>query len=684
MYTLNMKIFKRYLLFAFVPILIGTSFSCSNVVESIYKNTIINDSVSIKKLGIVNSTTTKDFYDKYNTNQVELKKFFFENIDKFIIDNYELIKSNFDVSISEYNSETIVLKITITKGFWYENGVLNNQKDLVAHCNLIDFHKVSNENDYSAGGSLDGGQLLVDKYKMFVEVLNLKRTTNISTITNDMISQEIKKILEFKNIILEVGENSNTKNGVLFLYISGMYKENEIKKTKITISNFINNQDYSSLKLTNLKLNYDQWFNDLKPIVNGEISLINQITTKEWIDKYIDLATFMDKNDSIIFLLKDIKEYGINFNDFGINILDMKNINIVFNGATFQNKTFINGSWINEDSFTINSIVNRNSIIGIPDENDVLNYLSSKTTINDNVLTEYYPSYFSGLASYSKKYNLNYYPEISNLINNNFKEKIKNKYFPKKEISINIDYLDGSIIANDFTSSLSFNLVTKIVDDINVKSIIKRFNFSNLKSLNNFFNQQKEKTNDILLLPPNSNNIAKRFITQLKKDNLLKTKIDSLFNANSNINESVSTNLPTASSFKSNVLNKTYIYGDDRENSEDNFDNLFKDDFNKSLFGKTFSNSNNIDFSDISSNSGILVGTGLFKYDNNNIFQLQSIKYQIDDFIRELTFVKVDSNPNLLDIRIPLKTIIDFNNKFLEQNSFFSLKLLKNQWINSN
>lgn len=683
-----MKVFWKILLSIFSPILIGTISSCSRSVENFYNTNTINNSVHIDYLNIFNSTTSQDFYNKYCNDEQELRKLFFKNIDKFITYNTKEIKSNFKVIISDYDSEKVVLKITILKGSWYEKGSLNYEKDLIGYSNIIGFNTM-NIDDFSVGGSLDGGQLHVDKYKMFVEPLNLKKIMNISNITNQKILDEIRKNQEFKNIVLEIGENSSTSDGVLFLYISGSYNNQEIKKTKITISNFLKNENYKSLKLSNITLNYNQWFSDLKPIDGIDENLISNISTNEWINKYIDSAIFLDSNESNILTLQDIKELGIKIKDFTINVSD-KNIKIGFNGASFQNKSFVNNSWQDINIFDIQSIVNRNSNIDIPNQNDALSFLSSKTIINKNVISNYYPSYFSGLAKYAKKHNLHFYPQISNLINNDYKEKIKNKYFPNKEISINIDFNDGSIFSNDFASKLTLNVITNVVDDRMLKHFSKKFEFNDgLKNLNNFFENQKQKTNNILLLPTttNNNNIASRFVNQLKKNDLLKRKIDTLFSSNYPINEEFNTNLPTASSFKSNVLNKTYIYGDDRENSEENFDNLFKYDFNKTLFGtnSAFSNSNTVDFSDIRSESGILIGTGLFKYDNDNIFQLQSIKYHIDDIITKLIFIKDGNNPNLLDIKIPLKTIVDFNNnKTLEQDSFFSLKLLKNQWNNNN
>lgn len=648
----------------------------NNKKPAVEANTKIKTQISASSVGW-DGLTVYEFNAKYEKNKILFKKFVLDNLDKFIEGSKKLITSinDFDIEFvkkDQVNPVSVELKLTIEPNHWYlDNGIENKKKS--NNIIISGFRQIDKQLNNS-GGTIDG-HVNVSAYKGVIDLFNLKYKTNLSTLTNQYFLDTLKKLPDYKNLNIKLKEG-NDKEGMLVLELSGKYKQEIISATDITINNFYAfNPSYKMFSLSNVKINHHNWFNDLKPINTSnddEKQKISQISSNDWVQKYLDDFYLVDENKNIICHKKDVSNLGWDINlqaSFNKNDIDFShntNSSISFSHKIYDKNS---GKWVDLEKKII-KIQPLTSSANFLNENDAKQYLVNETISVDSKFKDYYPSYFLGIRRFGK-YNNQEFWNTNDFFLNEKLELIKNKYFVNKQISLTYD-LD-SIYADDFQNTLDINLIL-VLDGTKQQQFNKSFKLVNKTKKLSENKKIKEQQKNVLVVEPSSIQESK-IVSYLKKNK--KEEVENVFD---NKQEKLVFSDISKDQIVSSVINASLF------SYEDTFDNLnfklkqIEKQISLGIFGDNFQiqESNSFDFS--SGSNEFSFSSGLYWQSKTEIFYIEYIQYE---FQNNIDIVLTRVHDSLISVEVNFKTKIGFSGN-IERNydSVLRMSLLKSAWKN--
>lgn len=632
------------------------------------KETLLFNNNSIPK-----EWTKIDFEARVNST---IKKFVLDNLKTFLKGDLSKIQNESDLEAMlvdiPNDPNSIYISISILENKWYKNNEVQTTK-LEKQFLISNFEPIP-ETLNSEGGTLDQGKLKVSHYLSTIKLFNFNYLTNLSKLNDDYFNNILVQIEDFKNLKIEIKEG-NTKEGKLILGLSGTYKGQEISAQNIEIIGFkiIESQ---SVQISNIVLNKDQWFESLLPIINDDLNYskeeINKINQeKTWI-KFIDFKV-LDQNNNFLF----DKNQLLNM-DFSIiptvilnddNKLHFSKFDIQYKNKKYNTNT---KSW-EEVEAAENPIINclyRENKIDLPNENDVKKFLISKSEINLEVLKTKYPSYFLSQVYWSKTKGKTYSSIDSELVKNDWLDRIKSKYLKDKEIAFGINV--NGIYANDFKNTLDFVLNLVIDDELDSLNS-KEFNFNNQnKNINENEKIKESLINEIYIDSNEENSIFKNLKKVLKEKH--KDVVDSVFNTSQ---KQVINNLSTSNFVTQPLKNNNLVL------EGTNSDTLSKkyDQIQKHLKARIFNQDFSLSFQDsleFEKDNTMNVYSKLFSLNENERFLVESIYYYFPDKV-DIELIKIDETK--ISVNFSISTIASFaSNESKEYQTKVSFILLKNSF----
>lgn len=657
--------------------------SCSDTKkDNDIKNNVIVNELSINKLNI-QKLTKLQFYNAYFNDSNKLNKLISENLSFFVKGPIEQIKNNFESKI-KFEADQIIIELSINAGYWYKNNKLDDTSKLTNDVLLSGFSEELNPDE---GGKINN--LSINNYLKLVDVLllqlNINSSTNISSLDNEKLNEIYKKSTLYNNLVCNIENGSNTQEGLLKLKINGTFENKKYTDVIVSITGFNNPNQLKnkSLFLGDIKLNLSRWFENLQPTVTVNKKNIEQITSNDFYNKYIESGTIMfidnfDLKNYITF--EDAKNNGYTF-EFGTPNIRKDNFILYTTKITNQPKQYLNNQWVNSEIIDIKTTQYiQKQEVTIPTNNDSLDYLLNTTTINESILANSYASYFKALAINAKKLNNVAYPKIPDFIQNNKIQEIKNTYFSSaKYLNVNLSNDPNSFNVNDFNPQLDFSLQVSIDDGNPIK--FKPFSFTNkTKNLSTLMENILSKNNVINLRHTDSTNWGYKLIKNLKKSYL--NQIEDLFQNREEIqNLELDINLSSTpiNSFMSKV-----VYSNDGSWRYDNVEKIVSETTTNalSIFGI------NVNYIDIDSTNpsinltkpgDIDINSGLFKYDNDNIFMINNVYYEVGQIFKKMYIYKQSNSQNIY-VSFPFETTIDLEGRMVNQNSKIGVLFSKEFW----
>ncbi|WP_033159725.1 hypothetical protein [Mycoplasmoides alvi] len=655
----------------------------SNVSNSYHVDTTIKDIANSSELKINNinlsSLTTLAAYDEiinYGINEFVLKNlnYFFDGDVSLITDKSDL---DCKISTSQANETEIELTINVLANRWFKNKKIQTQP-------LSQIVKINNlqplpTNLDSSGGEIKDPQnpsnppLKVSAYNSVIKLFKINSSTPLTSLTNDWFNNILSKLVDFQNLKVSISEGS-TSNGTLVLNLSGMYKQQKINQS-ITISGFITNdfKNVSSVSLKQIKINQNQWFTDLKPIISSSdlSSEITKITSDEWLTKYLaDFILYDEMNQRFISTKNDLVKNKIVINNLHATFSETSNKKIVFNfECSYQSGNYNSetNSWVFEESHKWNSSA-LGSLGDVPTSDDAKVFLINETRIDQNQLKTHYPSYYLGLANWAKHVNGNY-PDNS-LVQNTKLTSIHDKYFKDKPEKFAILIDKNSVIADDFKNNLSFNVQLYCGDVYD--NFSKNFTFENQNKNFNELPYLKSLKNQITLntTDDSSTSIHKRIYRVLKNN---KNLINNL-----GLTQSTTITVAKDSLIPNEILNGIIFFtnsNDDITNVQNKF-NSIKKSFTPKVFDfdLDLSNKNTPGFE---KNYLLNLYSGLYWLDENNAFILNSIVYKFTDQI-DLKITNMDGTKFSVEFIGTTSIGLDNNYQTIDLTTTFLDLVLKN------
>lgn len=660
------------------------------------QNTEIVKSLNSSKIGW--DTKTKiEIYQLYqssittlNINSKEhLNDFVFKNISNFVKGNISLIKSSQSIEAElipwnsiDTNINSLIIKLTIKANAWYLNNQIQN-KNIVQNVQVNNLKSIPNWID-SSGGYIDNSRKLhASKYAEVLKFLNLNYLTPLHRLDNKILNQKLNTTSMFKNLTLTIQSGSSTSKGKLFLNLQGTYELNSIQikiNSQITITGFFIVKNNLQLALQNIELNYTNWFQDQKPILedNSILDQINNISKDEWLNKYIN--AFVVYNNLNSWTQKNFFNFGFNFNNLKANVNNItKKISFSFEG-TYTNKKYDGNTWINETTIQWNqSNLNlNNATMNIPDTNDLEKWLISYMEIDTNKLIKHYPSYYLGIQSLSESINDGtYYPFMEYLTEKSNKTllAIQKRYFLKTQIAIN---LSKDVIANDFDNILSFSLFLQVGDESSIKHT-KQFSFNNIFTKVLSDNLPKDNVVTIKSSIKEKNSWFSHILKYLKiNHNVL---IDKLFINKEN--KSLMIKEENQQKVILPIIKSPLINNADWPNQSENANNNFKK-ISSHIVPKIFNQELKLVINDRSYppqiNQGVFnYESKLFNLTNNfsNAFYIEDARYFFDNIPLTITLSKIEDH---ILFSFDGKTNISFANYYNEYPTKFVMIILKSDW----
>lgn len=601
-----------------------------------------------------------------------IKKFVLDNLKTFLKGDLSKIQNESDLEAmlvdNPNDPNSIYISISILENKWYKNNEVQTTK-LEKQFLISNFAPIP-ETLNSEGGTLDEGKLEVSKYLSIVKLFNFNHLTNLSTIENSNLKNTLHKIEDFKNLNIEIKEGS-TKEGKLVLEFSGSYKTQPIEKQTIEIKGF-QKIEQKKFKVLNLVLNKEKWFEDLKPIIDHEINdiqnEINKISSQDWIDKYFLNFEVYDENDKFLFDKNNLIKLG--FSIVPEVTLSNKELNCSYFSIQYQNKKYdLNTkAWV-DDEIMVNwerlSNVNK---ITLPNENDVKKFLISKSEINLEVLKTKYPSYFLSQVYWSKTKGKTYSSIDSELVKNEWLDRIKSKYLKDKEIAFGINV--NGIYANDFKNTLTF-ILNLIIDDELDSLNSKEFNFNNQnKNINENEKIKESLINEIYIDSNEENSIFKNLKKVLKEKQ--KDVVDSVFNTSQ---KQVINNLSTSSFIMQSLKNNNLVFDGSNSNTLSKKYDQIKKHLKPIIFNQDFSLSF-VDSLEFEKDNTMNVYSKLFSLNKNERFLVESIYYYFPNNV-DIELIKIDDTK--ISVNFNISTIVSFaSNESKEYKTKVSFILLKN------
>ncbi|WP_033160075.1 hypothetical protein [Mycoplasmoides alvi] len=643
-------------------------------------NTTIHSDTSIKnEINAIdlnwNEMNELEIYAKYSSDN--LIQFILNHLSKFINGETELISNANDIKVSFNSAKSgnnfLTIELTVLANRWYKD---NKVQVIPLSQNIKIFNiKELPETIDSTGGQLVNSQLDSSSYKEIVDLFNFKSTTYLPSLTNESLNNILKKVPDFKNLSVEIQNDSKTSTGELVLNLSGTYKKQQILNEKITVGGFNKiDQNNKSIKLSKIVLNLNNWFENLMPINSSQDKdvVIKAISSDDWINKYLSSALVFDQNYLLIGELQDLVKEGMNFS-LTTN-LSNDSIEFTISNATYQNKKYDSQQkmWINDNLLTFAQAYPKTQSVLIPTLEDAKNFLLDKSYVNEAELKLHYPSYYIGVANYWNKNDRSYFVD-NLLVKNDYLTKIGEKYFQiNNNDKLLIAISNDGIFANDFKNVLNFKILLLFNDLPQWQLKSKSFNCINLsKNINDNPNLDINRTNTIFIKQDGS--IYNKVKQYLLKN--FKNEIDKVYQSNSGYCIEIGN------------ANRWMIIPQILQTNIINFyntsDNVYKNwnSINKIIEPRIFNLPINISFTNqiqFEKENTLNYYTQLFWFDDTTSVAIDSIQYTFADQIK---FKIENVHENAIKISFNGSTNIGFSSN-LDQNfkTEFSFILPKSQW----
>ena len=499
------------------------------------------------------------------------------------------------------------------------NGGNNQQQKPVVPNNLVDLNV--------AGGTTTSG-IVASGYKNTIELLNLRPSTDITTLSNDLLTSLLTSHNGYQNLAIEIQNNSNQANGQLIIRLFGTYNEKSYDEI-ITLSGFEKN-NIDSTFIFSKPIEYDSqlWFDNFQPIsgVNTNLTYTNNRMLLLEIFKKCEVQ-FTINNNLVSYQLDNLP------NTIALDSIDIDDSSgKTLLNITFKKQLYIyeNNQWVIDQNSNVIRLktTNDNSFL-IPSFNDLKSYILNQLELDHQRLNNYYASYFYGNYVYDAN-NGNYLSDILDFFKNpdDLINRYKNKYCPNIRLYLSVFNQNG-MTANDDVHSLNFTISLIDSNHSNDYNINRNFNYDGFKNINDFNQNIKNE----FYLKENSS-LAKTI-----KDNY-REQINQALNGNTNYSE--------IDKLPSNIVN---VYNKDTFNSNNiqQLNNLFN---SMQLFGNDFSIAENL--KECLANT-LNADTSLFTITNkNDTFLVNNIRFSKDTNLKMTFSQKSAGNGVNVDIETEL------------------------------
>ena len=641
--------------------------------EKNHVDTKINSQIDAKLLNW-NTLTSLEIYAKYNQNSIT--KFVLDNISKFVSGDVSLITSTSDIQVTfvqnANESNSILLKLTILANRWYNKNEIQTTS-LSNNIEIINIKQLPLTINTS-GGQLANSQLEASNYKVIADLFNLNENTYLPNLNNDWFNKTLKKINEFKNISIEISNESSTKSGELVLILNGFYKQQKLDNQKILISGF-KKMTSKSIRLSKISINMDNWFNDLQPIDTSANDSITSIKSEDWINKYLASATVFDENYYSLGELSNLVKDGLTISLTAQ--IKNKDISFTISNANYQHKQYnpTNKQWENIDSsiISLTQASPSTQTVALPTLKDAKEFLVNKTYLNLEELKNHYPSYYVGVANHSRNLGRQYWSD-DNLLKNDYLDKICNKYFSSENSKLSLTINTSSITANDFKNTLAFNVGLLLNDELQLQIKTKPFELINqCKNINENVKIFNKSINVVSITEEGS--MWKTIKSYLKKN--FANQIDNMYNQTNNSSvkfENVNSTQIVPNILRTNLIN----FYNTEENVNKSWQSIIKNIkptiFNQEInlsFAKqlSFEKTNTLNFY-----------TQLFWLSETESFVIESLEYI---FPNKITLKVENVHSGAIRVSFIGETSIGFsNNQVHNYETEFSFILIKSKWTN--
>lgn len=296
-------------------------------------------------------------------------------------------------------------------------------------------------------------------FKDVVSKLNLSNTTALSTLTDDSLNDSLKET-DYKDLKLAIQDGSSEVTGTLKLKVTGTYN-GKTYNDDITISNFVNFA--SPFTVSDVKINKNMWFTNGGPYSGGEQKVdfntnVSFGTEDDVSSSLIEDATFNFGNSKLKWV--DVRK---SFKD-KINKIEWKKSDdktkiekLTFEIKNDKTKEYSSGEWKPKDGAN-DTQTGVSGEISLPSQDDLLQTALDGITFKEDVIKDFYPSYFKGLFSYKKDQQSDQLNEAVKKIINEEKISFLGLYYEDlfKDAKLVFSTDPNDYQADDFKGTFSF------------------------------------------------------------------------------------------------------------------------------------------------------------------------------------------------------------------------------------
>lgn len=501
--------------------------------------------------------------------------------------------------------------------------------------------KPDQENNQNQG--LDEGSgiyngLQVSSYIGVVKQLDLKQETDFFSLSSQNLTAKLHENEKFNKLSLTILDDSNDKDGILKLKLSGEFDNKPIDNKEILISNF--NKKAQSFHVSSIKLNLDNWFKNKQPI-NSDYSVLKNLTTDQnIINSLVKEANF--KIGSKNFSLESIK------NSYQITSIKMsskdKGVNFDFVLSTKTNN-YENGKWVQQD-LNLSQETNSSKYVQFPSIEDLFNVIISQVTPDENEIKKYYPSFFQ--AKLKQALLLGNNKSLVPLVTFNNSNQIIPQYADYWK-NVNTQYTPGIVLvandisdidANDKSGDLSYTLSMELDPSNPNYKASKKYSLK-CKSSTNFIEENKTKQNTVLLIPKEPDYKKSNAKEIIEKQ--LKTVI----------NNSITSNSSTKAIFNTSGIKKQIFTPSIAENENNQFS---FNSYELELFGlkvKSFGGYDNPNGVTLNTNSGLFSSNGKLE----DGFFINGITLDIESNVQANIDIKESSGRRVAEVTYEAKFV---------------------------
>ncbi len=514
----------------------------------------------------------------------------------------------------------------------------------------------------SKGGNI--GTLKVSRYLEIIKPIGLNNLTKLSSLSNEYLTQKLHVNKKFEGLSLKITKGSSEYKGILNLLLVGNYNDKDYNEL-IEIEGFNSNNENLIFEIDDFSVNLENYFDYKQPIV--EKNTLDLTTDTNVIKKIININFVINSQNLTIDQMEE------NFKLKNIN-LNLKNNNLSLNFAfetQYKEYNYDNDGWI--ISSNQNKLIQKNNInVRIPSLKDLMHFMISKFVLKEQLFKDYYASYFNALFKLSVDLDADR-TGLLDFIDFEFViDKYKQTYFNNVNIYPKIDISNtSSLVANDYDHELIFNI--NLINDENEDdlSISRTFQSNNFKNINLFLNNHKDKTNSIVIKNDEESSISKTI------KNLYKNEIELMF-ADSNQSEiNLINNNDKLLTYLSNYWNIVFV-NDYENNKKAETNERIKKNYILSIFEESLDNGIEFLQGDVEEIIyPVLDGdTGIFKYSDNEIFQIENISFGFEKNNLNPTLKKINDNTIVLVFNSNIEYLI--SQKIFSQECRFNLIITRN------